>query len=115
MSTLHYVCVRVNHECCCPFGHACSSFVSGCGEVYCLGGVSHCLRLLETYTKGDVYSFGIVLLELMTKKRATDALFTTMGVSLPMWVKDAYCDKTFDILNYSTSNLSLSVKTTWKP
>ncbi|MCO5570146.1 hypothetical protein L7F22_023863 [Adiantum nelumboides] len=50
-------------------------------------------------TKGDVYSFGVVLLEMLTKKRPTDDHFGTMEVSLPMWVRDAYPDRTLEILD----------------
>lgn len=44
-------------------------------------------------TKGDVYSFGIVLLELLTGKRPTDESFVEEGTKLVTWVKAVVEDK----------------------
>lgn len=42
-----------------------------------------------TSTKGDVYSFGILVLEIVTGKKPTDDMFVG-GLSLPKWVKSHY-------------------------
>ncbi|KAK8451753.1 hypothetical protein SEVIR_5G000900v4 [Setaria viridis] len=47
-------------------------------------------------TKGDVYSYGVVLLELLTGKRPTDESFLENGTRLVTWVKEAIEDKRED-------------------
>lgn len=42
-----------------------------------------------TSTKGDVYSFGTLVLEMVTRKRPTDDMFGG-GLSLHRWVKNHY-------------------------
>ncbi|XP_021895021.1 receptor-like serine/threonine-protein kinase At1g78530 isoform X2 [Carica papaya] len=43
--------------------------------------------------KGDVYSYGVVLLELLTKKKPTDEAFFEEGTKLVTWVKGVIQDK----------------------
>ncbi|XP_068652682.1 putative leucine-rich repeat receptor-like serine/threonine-protein kinase At2g24130 [Aristolochia californica] len=43
----------------------------------------------STTTKGDVYSFGVLVLEMVTRKRPTDEMFVG-GLSLHLWVKSHY-------------------------
>nr|CAD1831954.1 unnamed protein product [Ananas comosus var. bracteatus] len=44
---------------------------------------------MSASTKGDVYSFGIVVLETVTRKKPTDEMFDEL-ISLPNWVKNEY-------------------------
>ncbi|KAF8035471.1 hypothetical protein BT93_C1486 [Corymbia citriodora subsp. variegata] len=49
-------------------------------------------------TKGDVYSFGILLLEVITIKKPTDEMFNA-HMSLTQWVSAAVPDKVLDIVD----------------
>jgi len=54
-------------------------------------------------TEGDVYSYGIVILEMLTGKRPTDEMFTN-GLNLHTFVEKAFPQKIGEVLDpYITS------------
>ena len=54
-------------------------------------------------TQGDVYSFGILLLEMVTRKRPTDVVFQE-GSSLQEWVKSHYPHRLEPIIKEAVLN-----------
>lgn len=54
----------------------------------------------ETTTNGDVYSYGILLLELFTGKRPTDVIFEA-GLNLHNFVKEALPGNVLDVLDHN--------------
>ncbi|XP_043704004.1 putative leucine-rich repeat receptor-like serine/threonine-protein kinase At2g24130 [Telopea speciosissima] len=54
----------------------------------------------KTSTKGDVYSFGILVLEMVTRKRPTDNMFVG-GLSLHKWVKTHYHGRVEKVIDSS--------------
>ncbi|KAJ1428472.1 Serine/threonine-protein kinase, active site [Sesbania bispinosa] len=71
----------------------------------------------NTSTKGDVYSFGILVLEMVTRKRPTDDMFVG-GLSLHKWVKSHYhgrVEKVVDpALVTASRDQSQEVKRMWE-
>ncbi|GLJ17410.1 hypothetical protein SUGI_0302620 [Cryptomeria japonica] len=49
-------------------------------------------------TKGDVYSYGILILEMVTKKRPSDDMFVG-DMNLQKWVRSAFPDRLADIVD----------------
>jgi len=49
--------------------------------------------------KGDVYSYGILVLEMITGKKPTDAVLSEEEQSLQSWVGDAFPDRLLEVID----------------
>lgn len=71
----------------------------------------------NTSTKGDVYSFGVLVLEILTRKRPTDAMFVD-GLNLHKWVKTHYHGRVERVVDSSlmraSRDQSPEVKRMWE-
>ncbi|KAH9312660.1 hypothetical protein KI387_027695, partial [Taxus chinensis] len=53
---------------------------------------------VQVTRKGDVYSFGVLILEMMTRKRPTDDIFTGDN-TLPKWVRRAFPEAVKEVVD----------------
>ena len=60
-------------------------------------------------TQGDMYSFGILILEMLTKIRPTQDMFKD-GQTLQTYVKDAISDRLFDVVSPTILPLDLQIR-----
>ncbi|XP_057474291.1 putative leucine-rich repeat receptor-like serine/threonine-protein kinase At2g24130 [Actinidia eriantha] len=71
----------------------------------------------NTNTKGDVYSFGVLVLEMVTRKRPTDDMFVG-ALSLHRWVKSHYHGRVEQVIDSSLvramKDQSSEVKKMWE-
>eukprot|EP00253_Pinus_taeda_P010068 PITA_10068 len=64
----------------------------------------------QVTTKGDVYSYGIVLLEMLTRKKPTHNLFTE-GMDLKTWTSSGFPNQLVEVVDSSLLNNSATTKT----
>ncbi|PKU73037.1 Putative leucine-rich repeat receptor-like serine/threonine-protein kinase [Dendrobium catenatum] len=76
-----------------------------------------CGSIGSASAKGDVYSFGVLVLEMVTRKRPTDEMFTE-GLILPKWVRNHFANQPEKIINSSVmqqlQNQSQEIRNMWE-
>lgn len=80
-------------------------FLEGCACLKCVATSPEYVDTGLATEKVDIYSFGVVLLELITGRHPCDRLFKESGISLPQWVRN------FTFFIWSVTNLILGL---WK-
>ncbi|CAL5330245.1 unnamed protein product [Camellia sinensis] len=55
---------------------------------------------IEVSASGDVYSFGVIMLEMITGKKPTNQMFSD-GIDLRKWVRSAFPDRILDVVDMS--------------
>ena len=57
-------------------------------------------QAINVSTRGDVYSFGVMIMEMITRKRPTNEMFSD-GLDLRKWVCSAFPNQVLDIVDIS--------------
>lgn len=65
---------------------------------------AECAELSFLSVKGDIYSYGIVLLCLLTHKQPTNEFFFTIGLDMPTWVRGLFPQRYLEVMNPTLCN-----------